>query len=115
MKDTPQRSVEEIVEEAKLLLKTPTYGDGHYCQCHPDDPAHTMECYEHPLIDWLYAIVTTERTAKRDYDWQAVMDTTVMLHEQDEMNDTAFCKLRDLLHAIALNPTPTTEDTTSIE
>lgn len=108
-KPTPLRSPEEIVEEAKLLLKTPTYGDGHYCQCHPDDLAHTMECYEHLLI------VTTERTAKRDYDWQAVMDTTVMLHEQDEMNDTAFCKLRDLLHAIALNPTPTTEDTTSIE
>ena len=33
---------------------------------------------------------------------QAVMDTVVMLHEQEEMTDNAFYKLRDLLHGIAV-------------
>lgn len=36
------------------------------------------------------------------HNLQAIMDTVVMLHEQEEMTDTAFCKLRDLLHGVAL-------------
>jgi RecJ-like exonuclease len=29
----------------------PTYGDGHYCTHHPDDPAHGDDCYRNPGTD----------------------------------------------------------------
>lgn len=38
------------VEEIGLMLQTPG-GDGCYCTHHPDDPAHTQDCYD--LIEYL--------------------------------------------------------------
>lgn len=41
---------DKAIEEVGLMLQTPG-GDGCYCAHHPDDPAHTPDCYD--LIDYL--------------------------------------------------------------
>lgn len=38
------------VEEIGLMLQTPG-GDGCFCTHHPDDPAHTRDCYS--IVDYL--------------------------------------------------------------
>ena len=66
-----------------------------------------LEVRREDLIKAFTADRTTEREAgaiESETERQIIMDTVTMLHEQDEMQDTAFCKLRDLLHGFALNP-----------
>lgn len=35
-----------LLEIDFIEFEVETFGDGHYCQHHPDDPAHGKDCYK---------------------------------------------------------------------
>lgn len=41
---------DKAIEEVGLMLQTPG-GDGCFCAHHPDDPAHTQDCYN--IVEYL--------------------------------------------------------------
>ena len=94
---TPERSIEEINQWAydSILFN--------HNPIEADKPFGDMLNFV--LEKLITTILQTERQKRDEVEsnnLQAVMDTVVMLHEQEEINDAAFCKLRDLLHGIAL-------------